>query len=151
MKSWTMLAHERALGMPEHEPAAGVFFDRVEVELWTELAMVALCRFLEKDQVVVEFLLRRKGRAVDALQHRVVLVAAPVRAGDADQFDRADLAGRLRVAAAAQIGELADRVERDRFVLGDLARQLDLERVVAIARERLTALDPPPGHIVVAA
>ncbi len=124
-----MLAHDRALGMPEDEPAAGVFLDREEIELGAELAMVALLRFLEHEQIRVELGLRRESRAVDALQHRVVLVAAPVRAGDAHQLERADLAGAVRVAAAAQIGEVADRVERDRFAFGDLARQFDFVRV----------------------
>ena len=32
----------------------------------------------------------------------------------------------VRVPAAAQVGELADRVERDRFALGDLARSSTL-------------------------
>ena len=38
-------------------------------------------------QVLVELLLGLPGRAVDALQHRVVLVAAPVRAGDAQELE----------------------------------------------------------------
>ena len=81
-----------------------------------------------------------------------MLVAAPVRAGDAHQLERADLAGRVRVAAAAQVGELADRVERDRFALGDLARELDLVRVVAKALDRLArASTRSAGHLVVGA
>ncbi len=67
----------------------------------------------------------------------VVLVAAPVGAGDAGQLERADLAGGVGVAAAAEIGELADRVERDRFALGDLARDLDLIRVAGEGVDRV--------------
>jgi hypothetical protein len=69
--------------MPEDEATAGVVLDRVEIEVLAELAVIALGGFFEKRQIVVEFLLRAKRRAVDALQHRLVLVAAPVRAGDA--------------------------------------------------------------------
>src|SRR5665213_2394762 len=143
-------AHERALGMPEHEAAAGVLLDRIEIEFEAEFAMVALRGFFEKRQIVVEFALGRKGGSIDALQHRVVLVAAPVRTGDAHQLDRADFTGAFGMSAAAQIGELADRVEGDRFALGYVACEFQLERVVAIAFERFTALDAPPGHIVVA-
>ena len=142
-------ADERALGMPEDEPAAGVLLDRVEVELAPELAMVALAPLLRGTAGTRRAPLRRERGAVDALQHRVVLVAAPVGAGDAHQLDRPDLAGRVRVTAAAQIGELADRVERDRLALGDLARDLDLVRVVAEALDRAVARDAPAGHLVV--
>src|SRR5678815_1589833 len=48
-------------------------------ELGGELAMVALGGFLEVVEVLLERLLRLPGGAVDALQHRALLVAAPVR------------------------------------------------------------------------
>ena len=140
---------KRSFRMPEHEAAAGILFDRIEIEFGAEFAVVAFRRFFEKDEVVVEFLLRRKGGPVDALQHRVVLVAPPVRARDAHQLDRADLARRFGVTAAAEIGKVADRVERDRLALGNVARQFDFERVVAVAFERFTAFDAPAGHLVV--
>ena len=105
MKSLDDVAHDRALGMPEDETAAGLLLDRKEIELGAELAMVAPLRFFEACEVRVELRAVVPRRAVDALQHRVVLVAAPVRAGDAGQLERADSAGRVGVAAAAEIGE----------------------------------------------
>ena len=50
-------ADERALRMPEDEAAAGVLFDREEVEFGPELAMVALRRFFEEREI------RRRARA----------------------------------------------------------------------------------------
>src|ERR1700677_1195886 len=47
-------AYERALGMPEDETAAGVLFDRIKVEFGAELTMIALRRFFEEDEIVVE-------------------------------------------------------------------------------------------------
>ena len=54
-----------------------------EVELLPEPAVVALARLLERCEVRVEVGLRVERGAVDAGQLRVVLVAAPVRAGEA--------------------------------------------------------------------
>ena len=53
-----------------------------EVHLAAELAVVALLGFLELMQVGVELVLGRPGGAVDALQLRLVGIAAPVGAGD---------------------------------------------------------------------
>jgi hypothetical protein len=65
--------------------------EREEVELATQLAMVALLRLLDAPQVLVELLLRIPGSAVDALQHRPRLVAAPVGAGRVEQLEGAEL------------------------------------------------------------
>ena len=112
--------------------------------------MVALLGLFEHDEIGVEFGLRGERRAVDALQHRVVLVAAPVRAGDVRQLQTADRAGRVGVAAAAQVGELADRVQRDRVALFDVAGDdLGLVWVVLIALERDLARHPLAGHRIV--
>ena len=51
-----------------------------EVELRAEPPVVARARLLEPLEVRVEVLLRVEGRAVDARELRVLLVAAPVRA-----------------------------------------------------------------------
>ena len=54
-----------------------------------------------------------EGRAVDPRQLRVVLVAAPVRTGEPRQLHRLDRLRVLEVRAAAEVGEVALRVERD--------------------------------------
>ena len=87
-----------------------------EVELAAESAVVALARLLEPRQVALEVLLRIERRAVDPRQLRVALVAAPVRAGEAGQLQRLDRLRVLEVRAAAEVGEVALRVERDRPV-----------------------------------
>ncbi len=142
-------AHDGALRVPEDEAAAGLFLHAEQVEFLPELAMVALGRFLELKQVRVEFFLRIPGGAVDALQHRVLLVAVPIRAGDVHQFHRADLARRVRVAAAAEIGKLADRVQRDRLALGDFASDLYLIRIVCKPLDGLFARYSLTGHLVI--
>ena len=51
--------------------------------------------------------------AVDPRELRVLFVPAPVGAGEAGQLERLDRLRVLEVRAAAQVGELALRVERD--------------------------------------
>ena len=108
------VADHRALRVPEDETGADLLVDREEVELAAEPAVVAPLGLLQPRQVGVELLLRRPGRAVDALQHRPLLVAAPVGAGDGEQLEGADLARAGDVRAAAEIEELALLVGRDR-------------------------------------
>ena len=69
--------------------------------------MVALAGLFQLFEVLVQLLLRGPGRAIDALEHRALLVAAPVGAGDAQQLDRADLARVVNVRPAAEIEERA--------------------------------------------
>ena len=57
-----------------------------EVELAAEPAMVARACLLEPLEVRVEVGLRVERRAVDPRELRVLLVAAPVRAGEARQL-----------------------------------------------------------------
>ena len=84
-----------------------------EVELRAEPAVVALARLLEPLEVGVEVGLRVERGAVDAGEQRVVLVAAPVGAGEAGELERLDRLRVLQVRAAAEVGEVALRVERD--------------------------------------
>ena len=114
--------------------------ERVQVERDAEPAVVALLRLGPALEVQVELLLGRPGRAVDALEHRPLLVAAPVRAGRAEQLERADLAGAGDVRAATQVDERALAVEgrrrHGRAVAlggrGEVVDDLDLERLVAL-------------------
>jgi hypothetical protein len=74
----------------EHrQPRTDLAREREEVELGPQAAVVAPFRFLELVQVRVERGLGLPRRAVDALEHRALLVAPPVRAGDAHELERA--------------------------------------------------------------
>src|SRR3954454_6395524 len=84
-----------------------------EVELAAEPAVVAAARLLQPLQVRLEIRLRVEGGAVDAGQLRLRGVAAPVRAGEVRELERLDRLRVLQVRAAAEVGEVALRVERD--------------------------------------
>ena len=150
-------AHGPALRVEHREPGADLVREREEVELHTELAVVALLRLLEAVEVLGERVLALPRGAVDALELRPLLVAAPVRAGDAHQLERAELAGRRHVRTAAQVdvgGRAVGphvRVDADGAVAGhlvgvalldrpgrDVADDLELERLVG--EQRLTLL-----------
>ena len=131
------------LGCQKADPGDDVV-EAEQVELDAEPAVVALLGLLAPPQVAVELLLGRPGRAVDALEHRPLLVAAPVRPGGAEQLERPDLAGARDVRAAAQVDERTLPVERGRRHRRAVALRrgqqvvddLDLERLVVLDLER---------------
>ncbi len=103
--------------------------------------MVALLGLFDALEVGVEVLLCEPGGAVDALEHGAVGVAAPVRAGDLQQLERADAPGRGHVGASAQIGERALRVGGDRLGLGKLLDELALVRLLLERVPRLELVE----------
>ncbi len=123
----------RALGVPEDQAWAGGFVDREKVQLFAELAVIAALGFRHAGEIRIEFGFVGKRRAIDALQHRVVLVAAPIGAGDREQLDGADFAARVHVAAAAKIRERADGVHRERLVGWNPREDVELERLLTFA------------------
>src|SRR5436309_2303986 len=90
--------------------------------------MVAGARLLHALEVRVEVGLGVKRGAVDARQLRLRRVAAPVRAREAGELERLDRLRVLEVRAAAEVGEVALRVQRD-VALGGVD-ELDLVRLV---------------------
>src|SRR3954470_12583568 len=94
--------------------------------------MVAPLGLLEPVQVLLERRPRLPRRAVYALQHRVALVAAPVRAGDAHELEVAESRRVGHVRTAAEIDE-ARRV----LVRADRARLRHRRRVLGLAVDGL--------------
>ena len=135
-----------ALGVPEHD--AGAFLLEVkQVELAAEPAVVALLGFLDLLQVGVELFLLGERRAVDARQHRVVAVAAPIGAGHLHQLEGvADLAGRRHMRTTAEVEPVALEIDLDRLVAGNGVDQLDLEGFALVA-EHLLGLFARPDFL----
>ena len=90
-------------------------------------------------QVRVQLRLRRERGAVDALELRVALVAAPVGARERQHLERLDVAGALDVRAAAQVDEVAVLEVRDLLALRDRLDDLDLVLLAARARTARSA------------
>ena len=75
------------------QPERGARRPRVEDEqllIAADLAMVALLRFLQTVEVLLQLLFRQERGAVDALHRLVAGVALPVRVGRAQQLERLD-------------------------------------------------------------
>ena len=98
-----------ALGVEHGQPGADLVGEAEQVELATQLAVVASLGLLDAVQVLLEGLLGLPGGAVDALQLLVLLVAPPVRRSGAGQLERRDALGRGHVRPAAEVlpGHLA--------------------------------------------
>src|SRR4029079_11764730 len=92
-----------ALGMPEHG-ARCLLLEMEQIHLAAQAAVVALLGLFELMQVAGKLLLARPGRSVDALEHRVVGVSAPIGTGDLEQLEAfADLPRRGHMRAATEI------------------------------------------------
>ena len=97
--------HRAALGMKDREARADLRGKRKEVELLTQSAVVAQLCLFELVQVCGQRLFGLPRGAVDALELRALLVAAPVRAGDAGQFEVTQVRGRGHVRTATEVDE----------------------------------------------
>ena len=128
------VAQCHAVRMEERE-ARPLLVQAEEIQLSAEFPMVALCRLLQHVQVGIKFFLLLKRRAIDALQHLVLLAAAPVCTCDTLQLKCLDLAGRDDMGACAEVGELALRIEGDHLVLGQILNQLHLIVLTLLTEE----------------
>ena len=102
-----LLDHDAAVGQPERQARPDLIVEDEDLQVLAQLAMVALLRLLQHLEVLAQLLLVAPGRAVDALEHGIVLVAAPVRARHRHQLERVrrDLPGVLEMRPAAQVLE----------------------------------------------
>ena len=91
--------------MEDREAAADLGREVEQVELDTESPMVTLLGLLEPMEVILQRVGGLPGGAVDPLQHRVALVAAPVRARDSGELEVAEPSGVGHVRAAAHVAE----------------------------------------------
>ena len=112
-----------------------------QLQLAAEAAVVAPLRIRARLDPGVQLLLRGEERAVDALQHRAALVAAPVGARRVREREGADLPRALRVSAAAEVVELRMAEVADGLIL-DLVDQFQLVGLLREDRARLVLGDP---------
>ena len=107
MSCWKM---RQPFGMPEHR-ARRLFLEVEQVEILADAPVVALLGLFEAVQVFREILVVEPGGAVDALEHLVARIAAPVGAGHLHQLEGLELAGGRHVRTAAQVEPLALAVQ----------------------------------------
>ncbi len=106
--------------------------------------MVALLGFLDLLEIGVELFLLGESGAVDAGEHRVLAVAAPIGAGHLHQPEGvADFARRRHVRAAAEVEPVTLLVNLERLVGRNGVDQLDLEILALVAEDFLGLLARP--------
>ncbi len=115
----------RTVRVPEHQPAARLVLDVEQVQRLAQLAVVALLGLLELLQVRVQVLLLEEGGAVDALQHGLVGVAAPVGTRGGKHLHVTDALGGVDVRSPAQVHETAHGINGDRLT-GDVVDEFEL-------------------------
>ena len=83
----------------------GFFLQVEQVHLAAQLAVVALGGFLQPQQMRVELLLVQPGGAIDAAEHGVLLIAAPIGARNPRQLEGlwVQVAGGGQVRPAAHV------------------------------------------------
>ncbi len=137
-----------ALGMPEHG-ARRLLLEMEQIHLAPQAPVVALLGLIELMQIGRKVVLARPRRAVDALEHGLGRIPAPIGAGDLEQLEAfADLARRGHMRAPAEIEPVALRVELDLLALGNRVDQLELEVFALLLEERLrgVAIDDLAGE-----
>ena len=137
------LKQRPALGVPEH--GAGAFFLKMEqVHLARQPAMIAALGLFQLQQISVEVFLPGEGGAVDAAQHRLVAVAAPIGARHLHQLEGgADLARGRHVRPTAQIHPFALLVDLQRLIVGNGVDEFNLEGFAARLKEALGLVARP--------
>ena len=138
------IADERALWVPEDEAPAELLGDGEEVELAPEAAVIAARGFLAQSQKLVELLLRREGRPVYALEHRVALVPAPVSACGVEELIGPEAPCRGEMRPPAEVDEVALGIDAHR-AFGYVFEQLDFVLLAPLAEELDSLLS---GHLL---
>jgi len=133
--------HPHPFGMEEGEPGTFIV-EAEEVELAAQPAVIALFGHLQALEVLVQLLLRRKGCSVDAGEHSIAAVAAPVCPRHRQQSHRADAACIRNVRPPAQVDESALLVDADRGAGREIADQFKLVGLVGKKRQCLFS-----GHL----
>jgi hypothetical protein len=105
------------LGSQRGRPGTHLVAEGEEVQLLAQLAVVALLRLLQQDEVLLQFLLLGEGDGIQSGELLALLVAAPVGTGHAHHLGGLDEGGVGDVRSAAQVGETALAVEGDLAVV----------------------------------
>ena len=113
-----------SIGMPEYA-ADGFFLEMEQAHLAAEAAVVTLFRFLQHHQMRFELFFVAPGCAVDALQHLVIGIAAPIGAGQFQQLEAfTHMAGRRQMRPTTQVHPVALAIHRDRLSCRQIVNKL---------------------------
>ncbi len=84
---FNLVTHHTAVGMPEDESLPNFVVGGVKVKFLANLAMVAFAGFFKAPEVILEGVFAFPCRAINALKHGAIFIAAPVGTRYIEQFD----------------------------------------------------------------
>ena len=119
------LPQRPTLGMPKNQTGC-VVINMEQVQLASQFAVIALFGLFNHGQVLLQLILAGPGRAINALQHLILVIAAPVSARELHQLEEFKFAGARHVRAPAQVFKIAFAVERNIFVGRNAGNDLGL-------------------------
>ena len=96
----------------------------VEIELFINLAVIALLSFRQAIDVGFQFFLVAPSGAINTLQHFIVAVATPVGAGNFSQLKGGQFCSRRNMGAATEIDEVTLTVEANGLIVGNAGDNL---------------------------
>src|SRR5207237_2437178 len=138
------VSNDCAARMPQDQSRTDTLIGRIKIELLAECAMIAALRLLETMQVRLEILLREKRSRVNPLQHLPLLIASPISAGGVKELEVFQIRRIGHMWPSTQIDERPVCISRDDFVIAELRKSLELQRIVgeSLSRFGLTHLFP---------
>lgn len=113
-------ADESPFGLPEDQALAHGLVNAEETQFTAQLAVVPAARFLQPFQVLVKLDAVREAGAVNALEHRAVLVPLVEGARHAHDFERLAVARTAHVRAGAQVRKISVAVQGNLLVFRDV-------------------------------
>ena len=93
--------------VPENESRSDFIGNRIQVELFSKLAVVAFFCFFQPFEVDTQLLLRVPGGSVNSLQDRISFVTAPVSRRRMKKLESLNLLGGLDMRTAAEVRPVA--------------------------------------------
>ncbi len=141
--AYQRLEHTPAFGMPEHN-ARAFFLEMEQVHFAAKAAVIALFSFFKHMEISLKIIVVGKCRTIDACQHRVIGIAAPICACNFHQLEGiADLASGRHMRATAKIEPFALIVDLKILAFRDRIDELNLVALAFIGKNLLGLLTRP--------
>ncbi len=130
-------SQESALRVEYDQPRTRLIIDLEEVKLSPQSSVVPLSGLLYNPQILVQLFLCGKPGTVDALEHLVLFIPAPVRPRDTQKFEGLDLPRRRHVGTPAEIDKSPLGIQAHiGNIAGKIVDQLHLVWLAPLFKER---------------
>ena len=118
-----LLPHGPSLGMPKHG-AWRVFIDVEQIQLAPKFSVVTLFSLFQPNKVLLQVIFAGPGCAINALQHFIAVVAAPIGTGNLHELEMFEFARTRNMGATAKVFEIALAVQAHILIRRDARNDL---------------------------